>query len=278
MNLHIQSTLPNVIRCFVAIVTLLMAGHASAVDELELAVKNGCIACHLSAETSVGPSFTDVVKKYSNQKNAAETLAGHIVKGTGPDGLGWMKAGKASLPFMPPRPNITPDDAMRLARWILATKGEMPGLPRYVSERVSVSGSVKNSLDLNIDDLRKFPAKDLREIAVVTEGMLGAGKTENLKGVPLRTLLEKADIVAPDRDKRRIIILARSTSGQLAIFSWCELFNSPNGEGVLVYFEKDGKSLGDDEGRISLVSSKDNSLIGRHVRWLKAIEVRAIVD
>jgi cytochrome c len=124
MSLHIQNALPNMIRCLVTTLFLLMVGHASASDELELAVKNGCIACHQSAETSVGPSFTDVAKKSSRQKIAAETLAGHIFKGTGPDGLGWMKEGKASLPFMPPRPNVKPDDALRLARWILSTKGD----------------------------------------------------------------------------------------------------------------------------------------------------------
>jgi cytochrome c551/c552 len=277
MNLHLRNTLPNAIRCLVATATLFVAGHACAADELELAVKQGCIACHLSAEASVGPSFTDVAKKSGGLKNAAETLAEHIVKGTGPDGLGWMKEGKASLPFMSPNRNVEPDDALRLAHWILATKGEMPGLARYVSERFSVSGSVKNSLDVGVDDLRKS-AKDVREIAVVTEAQAGTGKTENLKGVPLRTLLEKAVIVAPDRDMRKVIILGRSASGQFAIFSWCELFNSPIGEGVLVYFEKDGKALGDDEGRIALVSSKDNYLAGRHVRWLKGIEVRGVVD
>jgi hypothetical protein len=108
--------------------------------------------------------------------------------------------------------------------------------------------------------------------------MATAGKKEHLKGVPLRTLLKKAVIVSPDRDMRKIIIVAKSTSGQLAIFSWVDIFDSPTGDGVLVFFERDGKALADDEGRIALISGKDTNLSCRHVRWLKSIEVRHVAD
>ena len=55
-------------------------------------------------------------------------------------------------------------------------------------------------------------------------------------------------------------------------------FNSPIGEGVLVFFEKDGAALNDFEGRIAMVSSKDTRTGPRHVRWLKQIDVVRIAD
>jgi cytochrome c551/c552 len=253
-----------------------LAGHANAIDELELVIKSGCIACHGISETSVGPRYTDVAKKYGGLETAEETLAGHIVKGTGPTGVGWMKEGKASMPFMYPSRFVSVDDAHRMARWILSTKGEMPGLARYVSKRFSVSGAVKTSFDLGVDELRKLPAQDLREIDVVMEALATPHKTEHLKGVPLRTLLERAVIQSPDHDMRKIIIVAKSSNSQLAIFAWADIFSSPISDGVLVYFERDGKALADDEGKIALISGKDTHLSCRHVRWLKSIEVRYV--
>ena len=39
-----------------------------------------------------------------------------------PAGLGWQKAGPASLPFMPPNAAVKPDEAAKLAKWILSQK------------------------------------------------------------------------------------------------------------------------------------------------------------
>jgi cytochrome c551/c552 len=278
MNLHLRNFLPNAVRCLVATAALLTAGLAGAADGMDLAVVSGCFACHRGAETAIGPSFSEVAKKSVSQKIAAEILAEYIVKGTGPDGLGWMKEGKAILPFMPANSGVKPKDALRLANWILATKGEIPDVAHYVTEHLPVSGSVQNQLDLSVDDLRQFPAKDLREIAVASQSPGAAGKTEKLNGVSLGALLNRAVMLSPGNDMRKVSIVVKSSDGHLISFSWCELFNSPIGDGVLVYFEKDGKPLGDDEGRIALMSTKDTHLLGRHVRWLKSIEVRVIAD
>jgi cytochrome c551/c552 len=278
VNLSLRNLRPNAIRYLAATAALSMTGIACAADGMDLAVVSGCFACHRGAENAIGPAFAEVAKRSISQKVAPETLAGHIVKGTGPDGLGWMREGKASLPFMPANSGVKPKDALRLANWILATKGDIPELAHYVTERLTVSGSVEQQLNLGIEELRQFPAKDLREIAVVSQSPAAAGKTENLKGVSLGALLNKAKMLSPGNDMRKISIVVKSGDGHLISFSWCELFNSPIGDGVLVYFEKDGKPLGDDEGRLALMSTKDTHLLGRHVRWLKGVEVRVIAD
>ena len=47
---------------------------------------------------------------------------------------------------------------------------------------------------------------------------------------------------------------------------------------MIVFYERDGLPLKDDEGRIAMVSAKDTRTGPRHVKWLNGIEVRKIVD
>ena len=108
----------------VAATGLLVAGSVMAADESALATKSGCLACHQVAAKVVGPAYKDVAKKYAGDKGAEARLAAEVIKGTGPNGVGWMKAGQASLPFMPPNTNatVTPEVATKLVQWILSLK------------------------------------------------------------------------------------------------------------------------------------------------------------
>jgi hypothetical protein len=97
--------------------------------------------------------------------------------------------------------------------------------------------------------------------------------------VRLTDILEKAEILTlGHNDVKKMAIIATASDGYKVVFSWSEIFNSPVGEGVMVFFEKNGLPLADDEGRIALVSSKDTRTGPRHVKWLQDIEVRKIVD
>ena len=100
---------------------LLCTGAAQA-DEA-LAKAKGCLACHTVDKKLIGPMYKEVAKKYTGQKDAADKLATAIIKGTPvPAGLGWQKAGQATLPFMPPNATVKPDEAAKLAKWILGQK------------------------------------------------------------------------------------------------------------------------------------------------------------
>jgi hypothetical protein len=210
---------------------------------------------------------------------AESRLAEHIVKGTGPEGLGWMKEGKAALASMPPNGNVTPKNAARLARWILGISGEIPDTSKFVTENVAVTGVVENKLTLSVADLRKFPPQQVGEVKIMCQSGANLGNLENLKGVLLKDILDKAGIVSKSHnDVKKMAIIATASDGYKVVFSWNEIFNSPIGEGVLVFFEKDGKPLGDDEGRIAMVSAKDIRTGPRHVKWLQGIDVQKIVE
>jgi cytochrome c len=96
----------------VAALAALATGSALAADEMELAKSKNCLACHSVDNKIVGPAYKDVAAKYAGQKDAAAKLADKIQKG----GSGvW-----GQVP-MPPN-QVTPDEAKRLATWVLSLK------------------------------------------------------------------------------------------------------------------------------------------------------------
>lgn len=266
-------------RSAAAIALLMLHGQVMAADESELAQRSGCLACHKGVEQLSGPPYRDVAQKYAGQKDAEARLVEHILKGTGPNGVGWMKDGKASMPFMPANGNVTPATATRLAKWILSVREELAPTSSFVTEALTVSGLVQNELKLTVGDLRGFPPKQVVEFPMAWQAGRNRGKTEVLKGVLLRDIIEKAAVVSRHHnDVKKMAIVAIASDDYKVVFSWNEVFNSPVGDGVLVFFEKDGRPLADDEGRIAMVSSRDTRTGGRHVKWLQAIEVRKIAD
>eukprot|EP01133_Synstelium_polycarpum_P025490 gene25490-30597_t len=125
-----------------------------------------------------------------------------------------------------------------------------------MSHALAVTGVVETPLTLKVAGLRLLPP-----------------------GVRLRDILDKAVLDAPGHnDVKKLAIIATATDGYAVVFSWGELYNAPAGEGVIVYYEKNGKALDDSDGEIALISAKDIRTGPRHVKWLNAIEVRKLVE
>jgi cytochrome c len=85
---------------------------APALADQALATSKNCMACHAMDKKLVGPSYKDVAKKYTGQKDAADKLAAKIMKG----GSGVWGA----IP-MPANPQVNEADAKKLAAWVLAS-------------------------------------------------------------------------------------------------------------------------------------------------------------
>ena len=68
-----------------------------------------CKTCHKEKEKSIGPTYDDIAKKYSMDKNAAAYLQGKIISG----GSGvWGEV------TMPAHPNVTHDEARQIVAYI----------------------------------------------------------------------------------------------------------------------------------------------------------------
>lgn len=85
----------------------------SAFASAELAQKKNCMACHAVDKKLVGPAFKDVAAKYAKDKDAVAKLADKIIKG----GSGvW-----GPVP-MPANTQVSPDEAKKLATWVMSAK------------------------------------------------------------------------------------------------------------------------------------------------------------
>jgi cytochrome c len=102
-------------RVFLVIASLAagMAVSTSALADLQLATAKNCMACHAVATKLVGPSYKDVATKYAGQKDAVDKLSVKILKGG---------AGVWGPVPMPANAQVTPDEAKKLAAWVLTQK------------------------------------------------------------------------------------------------------------------------------------------------------------
>ncbi|MCS4309191.1 hypothetical protein M2404_003561 [Rheinheimera pacifica] len=150
----------------------------------------------------------------------------------------------------------------------------------FVTHTLQVTGHIEQPLQLTVAQLAaEFSLHQGGNFPLICQSGANKGQLEHFKGVLLRDILAKAKIISREHNElKKVVIIATASDDYKAVFSWNELFNSELGEGVLVFFEKDGLPLNDFEGRIALVSSKDTRTGPRHVRWLKQINVVKITD
>lgn len=91
-----------------------IAGDVIAQGDL-LVKASDCKTCHHATNKLIGPSHTDVAKKYDFTQANVTLLAGKIISG----GTGvW-----GEIP-MSPHPDISQDDAEKMARYVLSLDGE----------------------------------------------------------------------------------------------------------------------------------------------------------
>ena len=87
------------------------AKPAAAPTTMDMATKNGCMACHGVNNKIVGPGFNEVVARYKDQPDAAGKLVAKVKAG----GQGaW-----GTIP-MPPNAHVKDEDLKTLVQWILS--------------------------------------------------------------------------------------------------------------------------------------------------------------
>ena len=100
------------------------------------------------------------------------------------------------------------------------------------------------------------------------------GKIGNLRGVLLADLINQTEvIVTAHNDTKKMYVVAASDDGYKTVFAWQEIFNSANGEGILVIFEREGEPLHGGNGEVDLISAHDHLTGPRYVSRLKTIEI-----
>ena len=97
-----------------ALIVLCLSGKVSfAYADYDLLVKSNCLACHYLDKRKYGPKLNEVASKYVNDSQAAEKLAIKIKAGG---------SGVWGEDVMPPQPQLSEADALKLAKYVLSLK------------------------------------------------------------------------------------------------------------------------------------------------------------
>lgn len=99
-----------------AAAALLVAGPAVAADQLALAQKSGCMACHSVDKKIVGPAYKDVAKKYAGDKTAEAKLIKKVETG------GSGNWGPVPMPPKGGNTAVSDADVKKLVEWVLSLK------------------------------------------------------------------------------------------------------------------------------------------------------------
>lgn len=86
---------------------------APAIADEALAKSKNCLACHVVDKKLVGPAYKDVAKKNAGNAKAVDELANKILKGS---------SGVYGPVPMPANANVNPEEAKKLATWIMSLK------------------------------------------------------------------------------------------------------------------------------------------------------------
>jgi len=169
----------------------------------------------------------------------------------------------------------------RILRWMVFAvlcAAAAQAAAQGATTELEVVGEVNASLTLTVQELRAIATHSARDLPAAAAGALAEPYRE-YSGVLLTEVLDKAGLRSDRKnDWRRLYVVATASDGYKAVFSWGELFNSRIGRGAMVVFERNGKPIDDSEGRIALISTEDDRIGPRHVKWLKRIEVRRMAD
>ena len=91
--------------------SLATAAPAVELTGARLSKARNCFSCHLSNQKILGPSYADIAKRYAGVPGAAQILSSTIRQGGVQN---WSE-----VP-MPANPQVSKEEALLLATWILA--------------------------------------------------------------------------------------------------------------------------------------------------------------
>lgn len=150
--------------------------------------------------------------------------------------------------------------------------GQKPNKP---TSSFTISGEVKAPVTVQIDDLKKWTAVLIGDVAITNH--LGEKKSEarGLKGILLKAVLSSVEINSESpKVLSEYYFICKANDGYAVVYSWNELFNTAVGDAVYIVTEKDGKPAAAMDDAIFMISPKDFKTGRRHVKSLTSVEVK----
>lgn len=140
-----------------------------------------------------------------------------------------------------------------------------------------VTGRVKEPVTLSMDKLRQMDMVKTDHLKMICGEGDVKGDIGCCTGVLLTDIINLAEVIAPEHnDTKKMYVVATSDDGYKTLFAWQELYNSDNGEGIIVVLERDGVPVYDNYASADLVSARDILTGPRHVRDIRSIDIRIL--
>ncbi|MDD2465883.1 MAG: molybdopterin-dependent oxidoreductase [Desulfobulbus sp.] len=139
---------------------------------------------------------------------------------------------------------------------------------------LTIIGRVTKPMSFSLNDLQSMDCLDTGTLPMICGSGEPKGKIGNCRGVLLADLINQAEVlITAHNDTKKMYVVTASDDGYKTVFSWQEIFNSANGERIVVILEKDGQPLHQGCGDVDLISANDHLTGPRYVRRLKTIEI-----
>jgi hypothetical protein len=143
------------------------------------------------------------------------------------------------------------------------------------TDTLTISGKIKNNIVFTLSQLDTFAVKKIDDMFITNHHGEIKGAIKNLKGIPLKNILEKVEIIIDKpKELNEFYFLFISSDGYKVVFSWNEIFNTEIGDNVFLITEKDGEKLTTMSDRIIIVSTDDYNSGRRYIKGLNKIIVQ----
>ena len=145
----------------------------------------------------------------------------------------------------------------------------------FATKSFKVEGRVLENLSFNLDNIKTLPAFTSGKRDEVCMSGYVKEKSIDYTGVLLKDVLNQAKIkIDSKKEMNEIYVIVEASDGYKALFSYHEIFTTPVGQHIVLYYKKADKLLGTQEGDFALMSLDDRQPGGRHVKWVSKIIVK----
>ena len=145
------------------------------------------------------------------------------------------------------------------------------------TDSLHITGQVKTPIHFSINDLDLFPKTNLPDQLIYNQKGEKKDTLTQLQGVPLKTILEKAEfIVDKPKELNEFYFIFIASDGYKVVFSWNEIFNTVIGDQCYVITSLEGKIMKDIPDHILFISTGDLKTGRRVVRGLEKIKVKSV--
>ncbi|WP_051309586.1 hypothetical protein [Desulfogranum japonicum] len=141
----------------------------------------------------------------------------------------------------------------------------------------SITGRVALPFAVTADILLKQEYLKTGDVPMVCGDGEPKGHTLRGGGVRLADIITEADVhITEHNDSKKMYVVVSSRDGYATVFSWQEIFNTANGEGVLILTDSNYESMKMEEGRVDLISLGDYLSGPRRVRDVAQVDIRMV--